>query len=87
LRNSSRLSSSDSRVTPWIAGDRWADPDLFDRVFPYDLHPQAHEIIRTWLFTEVLRSHLAPRVGIVLGSGLGAVADAVQGAVGIAQAR
>jgi len=48
-----------SSLTPWIAGDRWADPDLFDRVFPYDLHPQAHEIIRTWLFTEVLRSHLA----------------------------
>jgi xanthosine phosphorylase len=31
----------------------------------------------------VLRSHLAPRVGIVLGSGLGAVADAVQAAVSI----
>jgi xanthosine phosphorylase len=31
----------------------------------------------------VLRSHLAPRVGIVLGSGLGAVADAVQDAVSI----
>ena len=48
-----------SSLTPWIAGDRWGDPDLFDRVFPYDLHPQAHEIIRTWLFTEVLRSHQA----------------------------
>jgi valyl-tRNA synthetase len=48
-----------SSLTPWIAGDRYGDPDLFDRVFPYDLHPQAHEIIRTWLFTEVLRSHLA----------------------------
>ena len=31
----------------------------------------------------VLRSHLAPRVGIVLGSGLGAVADAVEDAVSI----
>jgi valyl-tRNA synthetase len=48
-----------SSLTPWIAGDRYGDPDLFDRVFPYDLHPQAHEIIRTWLFTEVLRSQLA----------------------------
>jgi valyl-tRNA synthetase len=48
-----------SSLTPWIAGDRWDDPDLFDRVFPYDLHPQAHEIIRTWLFTEILRSDLA----------------------------
>jgi valyl-tRNA synthetase len=48
-----------SSLTPWIAGDRFGDPDLFDRVFPFDLHPQAHEIIRTWLFTEVLRSQLA----------------------------
>jgi len=48
-----------SSLTPQIAGG-WADDrDLFDRVFPYDLHPQAHEIIRTWLFTAVLRAHLA----------------------------
>jgi valyl-tRNA synthetase len=26
-------------------------------VFPYDLRPQAHEIIRTWLFSTVLRAH------------------------------
>jgi len=32
--------------------------DLFSRVFPMDLRPQAHEIIRTWLFYTVLRSHL-----------------------------
>ena len=32
---------------------------------------------------DVLRSHGAPRVGIVLGSGLGGVADAVQDAVSI----
>ena len=28
------------------------------RVFPMDLRPQAHEIIRTWLFVTTLRSHL-----------------------------
>lgn len=33
------------------------DPDLFAKVFPYDLRPQAHDIIRTWLFYTVLRSH------------------------------
>ncbi len=33
------------------------DADLFDRVFPMDLRPQAHEIIRTWLFSTVVRSH------------------------------
>jgi valyl-tRNA synthetase len=31
---------------------------LFAKVFPMDLRPQAHDIIRTWLFTTILRSHL-----------------------------
>ena len=31
---------------------RWEeDPDLFARVFPMDVRPQAHDIIRTWLFS------------------------------------
>ena len=47
-----------SSVTPQIAGGWLEDPDLFDRVFPMDLRPQAHDIIRTWLFATVLRSHL-----------------------------
>jgi valyl-tRNA synthetase len=34
------------------------DPDLFARTFPMDLRPQAHEIIRTWLFSSVVRAHL-----------------------------
>jgi valyl-tRNA synthetase len=46
-----------SSLTPQIAG-RWGyDDDLFRRVFPMDLRPQAHEIIRTWLFSTLLRSH------------------------------
>ena len=46
-----------SSLTPQIAG-RWEeDPDLFSRVFPMDVRPQAHDIIRTWLFDTVLRSH------------------------------
>jgi valyl-tRNA synthetase len=46
-----------SSLTPQIAC-RWADdPDLFSRTFPMDLRPQAHDIIRTWLFSTVLRSH------------------------------
>ena len=45
-----------SSLTPQIAG-RWEeDPDLFARVFPMDVRPQAHDIIRTWLFDTVLRS-------------------------------
>jgi valyl-tRNA synthetase len=47
-----------SSVTPEIAG-RWADDaDLFARVYPMDLRPQGPEIIRTWLFSTVLRAHL-----------------------------
>jgi valyl-tRNA synthetase len=32
--------------------------DLFKRTFPMDLRPQAHDIIRTWLFSTVLRAQL-----------------------------
>src|SRR6266542_2157989 len=46
-----------SSLTPQIAGGWSTDEDLFRRVFPMDLRPQAHEIIRTWLFYTVLRSH------------------------------
>jgi valyl-tRNA synthetase len=46
-----------SSLTPQVAGAWEDDPDLFARVFPMDLRPQAHEIIRTWLFTTVVRSH------------------------------
>jgi valyl-tRNA synthetase len=46
-----------SSLTPQIAGGWSTDDDLFRRVFPMDLRPQAHEIIRTWLFYTVLRSH------------------------------
>jgi valyl-tRNA synthetase len=44
-----------SSLTPLIAGGWERDPDLFTRVFPMDLRPQAHEIIRTWLFATVVR--------------------------------
>ena len=47
-----------SSLTPQIAA-RWSiDDDLAGRVLPMDLRPQAHEIIRTWLFYTLLRSHL-----------------------------
>jgi valyl-tRNA synthetase len=47
-----------SSLSPQIAGGWEDDPDLFARVFPFDLRPQAHDIIRTWLFSTVVRSHL-----------------------------
>jgi valyl-tRNA synthetase len=47
-----------SSLSPQIAGAAGEDPQLYGRVFPMDLRPQAHDIIRTWLFTTILRSHL-----------------------------
>ncbi|RJQ88239.1 valine--tRNA ligase [Amycolatopsis panacis] len=51
-----------SSLTPQIAG-RWSlDDGLFRQVFPYSLRPQAHEIIRTWLFSTAVRAELEERV-------------------------
>ena len=47
-----------SSVTPQIVCGWAEDPGLFGGTFPMDLRPQAHDIIRTWLFDTVLRSHL-----------------------------
>jgi valyl-tRNA synthetase len=47
-----------SSLTPQVAGGWLEDPALFEEVFPMDVRPQAHDIIRTWLFTTVLRAEL-----------------------------
>ena len=48
-----------SSLTPQIASN-WVDgDDLFSRVFPMDMRPQGHDIIRTWLFSTMVRSHFA----------------------------
>ena len=51
-----------SSLTPQIAG-LWLDnPGLFNNVFPMDVRPQAHDIIRTWLFATTVRSHFEHQV-------------------------
>ena len=47
-----------SSLTPLIAGGWESDPDLFERVFPMDLCTHAHDIIRTWLFSRIVRADL-----------------------------
>ena len=47
-----------SSLSPQIATGWEDDPDLFARTFPMDLRPQGHDIIRTWLFSTVLRAQL-----------------------------
>ncbi|WP_187414315.1 valine--tRNA ligase [Nonomuraea sp. PA05] len=46
-----------SSLTPQIAGRWGTDDELFRKVFPTNLRSQSHEIIRTWLFATVVRSH------------------------------
>jgi valyl-tRNA synthetase len=54
-----------SSLTPQIAAG-WptrggegegSDPELFAKIFPFDMRPQGHDIIRTWLFATVVRAH------------------------------
>ncbi len=47
-----------SSLTPQIAGGWERDPELWNLVFPYSMRSQAQDIIRTWLFSTVLRSEL-----------------------------
>ncbi len=47
-----------SSLTPQIAGGWETDPELFELVFPYSLRSQGQDIIRTWLFSTVLRAEL-----------------------------
>jgi valyl-tRNA synthetase len=45
-----------SSLTPQLGGGWLDDPEKFAKVFPYDLRPQGQDIIRTWLFSTVLRA-------------------------------
>ncbi len=45
-----------SSLTPQIVGHWLSDRQLYDRVFPFSLRAQAHEIIRTWAFYTLVQS-------------------------------
>jgi len=46
-----------SSLSPQIAAKWELDQELFEKVFPMNLRPQSHEIIRTWLFSSVVRAN------------------------------
>ena len=46
-----------SSMTPQIVGGWLREDDLYQQVFPFSLRPQAHEIIRTWAFYTIAKSH------------------------------
>jgi valyl-tRNA synthetase len=50
-----------SSVSPQLVAGWQRDEDLCRRTFPMDLRPQAHDIIRTWLFSSVVRAHFENR--------------------------
>ncbi len=45
-----------SSLSPQIIGQWSKDEQYFNNVFPFDLRPQGHDIIRTWLFSTVVRA-------------------------------
>ncbi|PKZ89706.1 valine--tRNA ligase [Trueperella bernardiae] len=47
-----------SSMSPQVAGGWLTDEKLFSQVYPMDLRPQGQDIIRTWLFSTVVRAHL-----------------------------
>jgi valyl-tRNA synthetase len=40
-----------------VSSETGLQPELFGQVFPFSLRPQAHEIIRTWAFYTITKSH------------------------------
>ena len=47
-----------SSLTPQIVGGWQRDEELWNLVAPFDVRPQGQDIIRTWLFSTLLRSAL-----------------------------
>lgn len=47
-----------SSLTPQLNSGWDTDPIRHQKLFPADLRPQAHEIIRTWAFYTIAKSHL-----------------------------
>ena len=46
-----------SSMSPQIVGHWLTDKQLYAKVFPMNLRPQAHEIIRTWAFYTIVKSY------------------------------
>ncbi len=47
-----------SSLTPQVGSGWLLDPERHARLFPADIRPQSHEIIRTWAFYTIAKAHL-----------------------------
>lgn len=45
-----------SSMSPQIVGRWFAERELYERLSPFSLRPQAHEIVRTWAFYTIVKS-------------------------------
>lgn len=50
-----------SSLTPQIASGWFDAPGKHQQLYPYDIRPQAHEIIRTWAFYTIVKAYLHDR--------------------------
>src|SRR5206468_941046 len=50
-----------SSLTPQIASHWVDDPERHRKLFPMDIRPQSHEIIRTWAFYTIVKAYLHER--------------------------
>ncbi len=50
-----------SSLTPQIASKWVLDPERHQKLYPMDIRPQAHEIIRTWAFYTIVKAYLHER--------------------------
>ena len=47
-----------SSLTPQITTNWYQNPDRHKKLFPMDIRPQAHDIIRTWAFYTIVKAYL-----------------------------
>ncbi len=50
-----------SSLTPQIATHWFLNPERHKKLFPMDMRPQAHDIIRTWAFYTIVKAYLHDR--------------------------
>jgi valyl-tRNA synthetase len=50
-----------SSLTPQIQSHWGIDPDRHAKLFPMDIRPQAHDIIRTWAFSTIVKAWMHER--------------------------
>jgi len=51
-----------SSLSPKLSADLFKDQDIYKKIYPMNIRPQAHDIITFWLFNTVVKSRLHDKV-------------------------